>query len=150
MAASPNPFRFKVSASLTGQEELLKNLLARASPEAKQALQEWWAKRVLREAKHLVPRDTGQLEQEIAVFYEGDLPVGVGVPSTSQAIHRAWATEYGSWNYNVGSAESPKLDWKTKSKPSASMPWLRVAALVQHMPFLRRVRRYFITGKRET
>lgn len=146
--ASPK-FSYKVSASLVGQEELLQALLKRSSPEAKQDLHEWYCRRVLRTAKQLAPRETGEMEKAITVFYKGHLPVGVGVPATSPVIDRARATEYGSWNYSVGVPGAPKQDWPAKSKPTAAMPWLRTSALIHHYPFMRRIRRYFLTGKRD-
>lgn len=147
--SSPDPFRIKVSATMAGQEALLKSLYDRASPEARRDLNEWMARRVLREAKQLVPKETGELESEIEVLYDGDTPVGVGVPASSPAIDKAWATEYGASNYSVGEPGTPKLDWKAKSKPTAAMPWLRTAALVHRFSFLKKIRRYFVTGRRE-
>lgn len=149
MSTSPNPFRFKVSATMQGQEKLLKALYDRASPQATRELNEWMARRLLAEAKRLVPRETGELESEIQVFYEGSTPVAVGVSGASPAAEKARATEYGSWNYTAGEPGSPKLDWPVKSKPTAAMPWLRTAALVHRFSFLKKIRRYFVTGRRE-
>ena len=139
---------FKVSASLEGQERMIRELLDRAGPEAKAEVHEWMAKRILREARILVPRKMGELESEVQIIRDGSLPTRVGVPASSPAIHKAWATEFGTWNYDVGDPQSPKTSWLTKSKPTAAMPWLRTAALAQRIPILRHLRRYFITGKR--
>lgn len=141
-------YKWKVSASLDGQDKLLQALLARASHEQRIVAHEAIAKRIRTEARRLVPRKTGELQRAIQVFYEGDLAVGVGVPADSPAIAKAWATEYGSWNYSVGTPETPKTEWKTKSKPEAAMPWLRTAVLVRRMSILRALRRQFLTGKR--
>lgn len=148
-APSPDPFRFKVSASLVGQEKLLRELLERASPENQRDLLNWYGRRVQREAKNLVPRETGELEEAIDVQFDGDTAVSVGVPASSPAIEKAHATEYGTWNYSVGEPASPKRTWAAKSKMTATMPWLRTAAAVHYIPFLRKIRRFFITGRRE-
>lgn len=146
--AQPGVFRWKMSASLEGQDALLKMLLDRAGPEAKREALEKVAKFLIIEARRLVPRDTGELEAEISVFYDGDMPSSVGISASSPAIHKAIATEYGTWNYSVGTPGAPKTSWRAKSKPSAAMPWLRTSALVARPRILRFLRRYFITGKR--
>lgn len=156
MAASPNPWfkasgkaRFQIAASVVGQEKLLEELLRRAKPEHRRELLQWYADRVVREARRLVPRDTGELESEVAIHYDGDMPSSIGVLASSPAAEKARATEYGSWNYDVGSPTGPKLDWPAKSKPTAAMPWLRTAAAIHHYPFLRHIRKFFISGRRD-
>jgi hypothetical protein len=144
----PGVFRWKMSASLEGQEQLLKSLLERADHDAQVECLTKIAKLIMLEVDLLVPRKSGQLETEVVVFYDGDLPTGVGVPATSPSIDAAFATEYGSWNFDVGGPGSPKTDWPTKSKPTAAMPWLRTSALVATPRALRYLRRFFITGKR--
>lgn len=80
-----------------------------------------------------VPEDTGELAEDIIsrpkevsedrVIYE------VGVPSESPSIDKAWATETGTWNYDVGTPANPKRSWPSKTKGSAKMPWLRFSVL---------------------
>lgn len=145
-----NPFRFQVSMSLEGQAELLKRLMERASPEAQKDILEWAAEKVESEARRLVPEETGELREEITTF-RGDngVPEGVGVPASSPAIHKARATEYGSWNYSVGTPGSPKLDWPAKTKGTAAMPWLRLALLVRRTSILRYTKKVLLSGRRE-
>ncbi|MCA1810483.1 MAG: HK97 gp10 family phage protein [Halobacteriales archaeon] len=143
------PFRFKVSASLDGQEALLRRLYERANPEAQRDMLEWAADKVASEARRLVPRETGELQREITVFRDGDRPTGVGVPASSPAIHKARATEFGTWNYDVGAPAGPKTEWRAKSKPTAAMPWLRTALLVRRQSILRYMKKVLVSGRRE-
>jgi hypothetical protein len=146
--AQPGVFRWKISASLIRQEGILRDLAESAEPEHRRAALEKMAKLIRVEAARLVPRETGELENELTVIYEGDLPTEVGVPASSPAIAKARATEYGSWNYTVGDPAGPKTEWAARSKPTAAMPWLRTGALVARPRILRWIRRYFLTGKR--
>lgn len=146
--AQPGVFRWKMSASLHGQEALLRELLERADPEAQRIAREKMAKLIQAEAKRLVPRETGELESEVGVFYDGQMPSGVGVPASSPAIEKALATEFGTWNYGVGSPGAPKTAWASKSKATAAMPWLRTGVLVARPRILRWLRRFFVTGRR--
>lgn len=146
--AQPGVFRWKTSVSLEGQADLLAALLERVDDETKQKALEKMAHLVYLEAYRLAPREEGLLESEIQVFYDGDMPSGVGVPSESPAIERAWATEFGTWNWDVGTPNGPKTGWPAKSKPEAAMPWLRTGLLVARPRVLRMLRRLLLTGKR--
>jgi hypothetical protein len=146
--AQPGVFRWKMSASLAGQEALLKALLERADDRAQRIMLDKIARLIYIEARRLVPRETGELESEIQIFYVGDRPAGVGVSASSPAIAKAWATEYGTWNWSVGSPTGPKTAWEAKTKPEAAMPWLRTGLIVATPRALRYLRRALITGKR--
>lgn len=140
-----------MSASLQGQEALLKDLLDRVNPEQRAEMLDHGTKLIKTEAVRLVPRETGELQGEITILNAGDPDnVKIGVPASSPANAKAWATEHGTWNYSVGSPSSPKTDWPAKSKPTAAMPWLRTAVLVAKPRILRFLRRRMLTGRRQT
>ena len=146
--AQPGPFRWKMSASLQGQEKLLRDILERADDESQRIALEKMSKLIKTEQKRLVPRKTGELESEIQVFHDGNKAIGVGIAPDSPAAAKARATEYGTWNYDVGIPGAPKVQWPSKSKETAAMPWIRTSSIVAKPRILRWLRRYFITGKR--
>lgn len=101
----------------------------------------------LKEAAHVikdnalefVPRDTGLLESEIGVWkVRGRRAYMIGVKATSEAYPQAVATEYGTWNYTVGTPKSPKKSWPAKSKANATMPWLR-SGFLKARPKIRKI-----------
>jgi len=142
-------FKWKISASLEGQERLLKNLLERADAEARATALAKIGNIVRIEQQRLVPRETGELQGEIRVEAQGDeVRVGIFPDASPEVQARARATNEGSWNYTVGSPDSPKTEWRAKSKPTAAMPWLRTSVLTARPRILRYLRRFFITGRR--
>lgn len=96
------------------------------------------------EMRRRVPRETGELEGEIVAHPlrapPGQFFVNVGVPESSPAIEKARATEFGTWNYGVGTPQNPKTRWAAKSKPGAVMPWARTSVLARKTDIIRRWR----------
>jgi hypothetical protein len=129
---------------MQGQARLIAFLESIVDMDRLNALSTDGAYRLLGHARENVPRETGELEDEIVVLdkYQngGVVEKGVGVPDSSPAIHKAWATEFGTWNYGVGTPEVPKLDWPAKSKSTAMMPWLSTAVRQTREEFLDSVR----------
>lgn len=97
------------------------------------------------EMRRRVPRETGELEDAIQKVRGKQtrtlVTMGVGVPASHPAIHKAWATEFGTWNYTVGRPEAPKTNWPAKSKAGATMPWARTSVLVLKTSLIRNWRR---------
>lgn len=143
-------FRWKLSARIEGMEPMMREVFPTLPPHKQREMLERAADFVRQDARALVPRETGELEREVQVFDDGGITdsIFVGVPETSPAIHKARATEYGTWNYDVGAVAAPKTSWPARSKVSAAMPWLRTGLLRARPRILRMFHREFFSGKR--
>lgn len=118
-----------VSFNLFGASSLIEKLQSLVTEDRRSDAAQAGAAEVFHEAYQLAPEKTGEMVDALEIIKLPNGHVGVGIPRSSPAYDAAIATEYGAWNFTVGTPSMPKSEWLTKSKAGASMPWLRVAAV---------------------
>jgi hypothetical protein len=91
-------------------------------------------RRAYAEVIRRAPRDTGALERSIDIIshetqttlsYMIFAPLGIDPDSWLYPL----AVEFGTKNIQVGTPESPRGKWASKSKSGATMPFMRPAAV---------------------
>jgi hypothetical protein len=91
------------------------------------------AEAVKKEIIRRAPRKTGLMESNVRISKSRDIdsttftiyiPIGIDPENPLYPL----ATEFGTRTIQVGTPESPRTSWVTKSKAGATMPYMRPAA----------------------